>query len=590
MNNSAINHIICIIGHLGARRKKQLAYLIFYISIASIFDLVSIGMVLPYLKALSNIKLVNDYPLLEKLLLFIGIESSGEIALLLSIAFSVLICISLAMRSFSLWAILKFSYACGSELSEKIFNKILIQPYAFHLQNNSSQIIDATVIKTTDVIGLIALVLNLFASATTIVIALSFILYIHPYAALGIFAVIGSAYLLIAQFIRRKLMTISNVIFKKSPRLLQIVQESLESIRDIKLGNTEHFYSKGFAKVDYELRRTQGDKQFFGQMPKLVMELLGMLVIVVITYYTFQNNESFADIAPLLGLVSVAAYKLMPVFQMGYFAWSNLTSSKLNIQDFIGLLSLKERKVESRGDVIKQFTSQITLADVGYQYFKSPNLALSNINVTIKKGDKIGIIGKTGSGKSTLIDLVLGLLEPSIGSIEVDGIVLNSGNTSSWMKLITHVPQHSYLIDGTIKENVAFGVEPGKICDRRVKQALVAAQIFDYVENLPSGIYTMVGEGGSRLSGGQRQRIGIARSFYKESEFIVLDECTSALDDETEANVMHEIYKLENATALVISHKYKTLYGCSHIYEVANGTLIYIGGFKDLINYKSVYH
>lgn len=302
------------------------------------------------------------------------------------------------------------------------------------------------------------------------------------------------------------------------------------------------------------------------------MESSAIIFIAVLAYKFSSSDGSEKSILPSLGVLALAAQKLLPIMQQIFVSWTSLQSGKAGLNDILLLLNQQMPKNNIRSKDIF-FRKSITLKDISFRYSKDDQWILHNVNLEIKKGQIVGVIGKTGGGKSTLIDILMGLLEPSKGSIFIDGIALNQSNYRSWKAHISHVPQFIFLADSSIKENIAFGVPAEEIDDNLINYAAEKAQLLDFINTLPKGYDTIIGERGIRLSGGQRQRIGIARAFYKKSEIIILDEATSSLDNETESSVMAGIEEIQgDITVIVIAHRLSTLKSCSKVFEIKNKT------------------
>jgi len=305
-----------------------------------------------------------------------------------------------------------------------------------------------------------------------------------------------------------------------------------------------------------------------------------MLLIAALAYSLAQQVDGIAMAIPFLGALALGAQRLLPVLQQAYGSWTQINSGRSSLKDTLELLDQPLPDYANQPVLQMPFNQNIILKQLGFRYGEQAPYVLKNINLTISKGSRVGFIGTTGSGKSTLLDIIMGLLQPTDGTLEIDGKAITVGNHRAWQAHVAHVPQSIFLADSTIEENIAFGIPRDQINHSRVKRAAQQAQISDSIESWPKQYQTFVGERGIRLSGGQRQRIGIARALYKEADVIIFDEATSALDSETEQAVMQAIEGLgKELTLLIIAHRLTTLKNCTKIVELSDG------GFKSVQNY-----
>lgn len=384
--------------------------------------------------------------------------------------------------------------------------------------------------------------------------------------------------------VRKRLASNGFRIARESSRVLKCLQEGLGGIRDVLLDGSQRAYCKSYQHADAQLRRAQGDNQFISASPRYIMEAIGLSIIAALSCFLVTQPQGFVDALPLLGLLALAAQRMLPLLQQAYSAWASIKGSHTSVRDALNLLQQQMPDLTKISLEGLTFNNRIQLRSVFFSYRKDQPQILRGLDLVILKGERIGIIGPTGSGKSSLMDLIMGLLDPTEGAIEVDGKLISSSNRQAWQSHIAHVPQAIYLADSSIAENIAFGLPSHLINYSQVREAARRAQIAEMIESMPSGYESMVGERGVRLSGGQRQRIGIARALYKSADVIVLDEATSALDGETEKSVMESIEALDpELTIIVIAHRLSTLKNCGRIVELANGCIKRIGNYSDIV-------
>lgn len=488
-----------------------------------------------------------------------------------------------------LWASTRLSYAVGAELSINIYRLTLYQPYAVHMARNSSEIIDGISGKTNNAVYVINMTLNLISSSVMLIAILVALLSVDPFIALAAFGGFGLIYALIIWLTRKRLLNNSQIVARESIRVIKSLQEGLGGIRDVLIDGSQAAYCQIYSNADQPLRRAQGNNAFISYGPRYGMEALGMLIIAGLAYTLAQEVDGIAKAIPVLGALALGAQRLLPVLQQAYSSWSGIRSGQVSLQETLVLLdqSLPDYAQNSYPNPMP-FQHQINLNQISFRYSQQTPYVLSSLNLTIDKGSRLGLIGVTGSGKSTLLDIVMGLLQPTEGTLKVDGQTVIATNQRSWQAHIAHVPQAIFLADSTIEENIAFGVPKAQIDQARVRKVAKKAQIADAVESWPKQYQTIVGERGVRLSGGQRQRIGIARALYKQADVIIFDEATSALDTETEQAVMQAIEGLSgDLTLLIIAHRLTTLRNCTQIVELGNGGIKRIGSYRDIVGQEA---
>jgi ATP-binding cassette subfamily B protein len=363
-----------------------------------------------------------------------------------------------------------------------------------------------------------------------------------------------------------------------------VLQEALGGIRDVLLDGTQQLYCNIYRQANQPLRRAQGNNAFIGGSPRFAVEALAIAVIAVLTYALSQRQGGITSALPTLGAIALGAQRLLPALQNCYAAWASIVGNQGSLSEMIDLLDqpVPEEMLQPPPAPLP-FKQSIRLDAVSYRYEKEGVFVVSDLSITIPKGARVGFVGHTGSGKSTTLDLIMGLLTPTRGQILVDGRPIEGVNRRAWQRNIAHVPQSIFLADASLAENIAFGVPPEEFDMERVRQAARRAQIAEFIEGLPDGYQTRVGERGARLSGGQRQRIGIARALYKRASVLAFDEATSALDNPTEREVMDAIANLDRElTVLLIAHRLTTVRNCDIIFEFEQGRLAAEGSYEQL--------
>jgi len=558
--------------------------------LSSFAEVFSIGAVIPFLGALTAPSKVFDHPFVRPLINTLGLTTPDQILLPLTIIFGMAAIVAGSIRLLVLWVSTRLSFAAGGEISSDIYHRTLCQPYMVHVSRNSSEVINALTVKVSGAIGVVNMTITLISSMIIITTIMFALILINPVIAIECFAGFALIYFFIIKVTRKQLFIDSQSIALESTRVIQLLQEGLGGVRDILIDGTQESYSKIYTKANIPFYRAHGNVIFVSQSPRYAMEALGMLLISILAYtLTFQPNGLVKAI-PILGAIAFGAQRLLPALQQAYAAWTGIHAGQVSLQDTLELLDQPLGIYENHSNIhLLPFQHQISLKMLSFRYnFKTPYI-LERINLNIVKGARVGIIGATGSGKSTLVDIVMGLLEPNEGFVEIDGQPLTSLNTRNWQKHIAHVPQTIYLSDSSIAENIAFGVPKEKIDYLRLCEAARQSHLSDLIETWPEKYETFVGERGVRLSGGQRQRIGIARALYKQADVIIFDEATSALDNETEQAVMQAIEDLsKNLTLIIIAHRLTTLKNCTQIVELGSGGIKRVGSYKDVVLQRAV--
>jgi ATP-binding cassette, subfamily B, bacterial PglK len=546
--------------------------LLFLMVISSFFEVISIGLLIPFFGALSSPEELYNLDKIQPFINYLNIQSPGEIILPLTIIFISAALFSGIIRITLLYYMTNISFSTGTDLSIDIFEKTLYQEYLVHVQRNSSEVINGMSNKTNLVINnVIRPVLNLLSAIVLVTSILIALLVLNTVVTTIVFMAFGSVYLLITKYSRKKISNNSENISINSTLLIKTIQEGLGGIRDVLINQSQKFFCKLYQEVDISLRKAQGSNIFISASPRYVMEALSVSIIAYIAYYIVnQEDTNLASALAILGVLALSAQKILPSLQQIYSSITLINGSKHSLNDILKLLDQPKACDKSKINKLT-FDNKLTLKDVSFRYSPDTEYVLKNVNLEIEKGCVLGVIGSTGSGKSTVIDIISGLLIPSKGEFLMDDVLISRKNVNGIWAKISYVPQNIFLTDGSIKENIAFGIPKDEIDMDRVYKATRGAYLSEVVEKLNDKYETVIGESGTRLSGGQRQRIGIARALYRRAEIIIFDEATSALDSYTEKLVMNSINSLDDSlTIIIIAHRLTTLSQCSEIIELRN--------------------
>lgn len=576
--------------HVSVQRRRQLTLLLVLMLVGAFAELASLGAVLPFLALLSNPETIADYPWLDSTLTALGWPDPADRLLATTILFSSGAVISGAIRVLLGWASSKLVYMLGHDLTIEVYKRIVHQPYSFFVARNSSEII-AAFNKVQLITGKVLLaVMNLLTAVALSAFILLALLLID--AKTAVIAAVGFAciYLAVSHGVRRRLRANSVVAAGAQAQRVQCFQEAVGSIRNVLLDDTQDLYIHKLEVVDVPLRNAEAANALIAVGPRYLVEAGSMVLIAAIAYGLTSQPGAVAASLPTLGALALGAQKLLPLLQQIYLGWVAAASNWAVLDDVLNLVELPipgEYALPSPPDRLR-FEDSISLRGVSYRYNPDGPLVLQDVEFQVPRGSRCGIIGKSGGGKSTLLDVLMGLLQPTSGELLVDGVAVTSANRRAWQARIAHVPQVIYLSDASVAENIALGVDKRLIDMARVRDVARQAQVAEFVETQPEGYDAMVGERGIRLSGGQRQRIAIARALYKRADVLVLDEATSALDDETEKAVVECIDGLdEDLTVFIIAHRLSTVRNCDQVIRLDAGAVTARGRFEDVVGMSS---
>jgi ATP-binding cassette subfamily B protein len=508
----------------------------------------------------------------------------SNIVLWLAMLFCVFTLSAAIFRLLLLYASTRFAFALGADLSAEVYRRTLYQPYAVHIGRNSSEVIDGVTVKANTMTNNVVAPMLVVGSSTLMMVSVLAALFtINPIVTLSAVAMFVLIYGSVLVWSRRHLRHDSQVVARESTNVYRALQEGLGGIRDVLLDNTQEQFLETYRISDRRVRSAQGRQALIAGSPRYVVEGLGMIAISLLAVVV-SGGGSDPTVVPVLGALALGAQRLLPVVQQMYGAVITIRGAEAVLSEALALLEQPLPQDVGRPAEPIAFTEAVRLEDVGFRYANELQLALDGVSLTIRRGERIGIFGPTGGGKSTLLDLIMGLLTPTVGQMLIDGQAVGDSNQRGWQRHVAHVPQSIYLADASIAENIAFGQPRALIDLGRVRDAARIAQILPVIERLPHGLDTRVGERGVRLSGGQRQRLGIARALYKKADVIVFDEATSALDNQTERELMEAISELSgDLTILMVAHRLSTLRQCDRLYQIVEGRIAREGSYESLV-------
>ena len=578
LENISISYLILKLWKIiSTKRKVQIIFLLFLMLASSLSEIFSLVAVVPFLQILIEPESISKFEILLNITQFLRIESNDDFLLLVTTIFVSASIICAFIRLFNLWFNNMLAANIGSDLSIQSFKVTLYKPYRYHLDRNSSSLISVIIKEIANTVEVLRQILLLFTS-TLIVLGLIIALFaINKTLATSSILIFSSLYLIIGNISKKTFVKNSKYILRNNIAIIKALQEGLGSIRDVLLNNSQNAYLKLYQGADRPMRMKEAQNVTMASFPRYSLEALSILIISLYAFSLTKSDVSRPELISLLGTLALAAQRMLPAMQQIYNAWASIKANLASVNNVINLInssSLINDKV-SKNEKLK-FHKEINLENISFKYSGSAPLVLDSINLKIKKGQKIGIIGQTGCGKSTFLDILMGLLNPSSGKIFVDNICVNNDNDPDlikfWRNSIAHVPQDIYLTDNTIAENIAFGENFNEIDFDKLKNSAKKAKIHNFIQSKSLGYRTIIGEKGITLSGGQIQRIAIARAFYKNANILIMDEGTSALDNETERQIIMEINNLnEDLTILMVAHRLSSLKGCDKIIKFEKG-------------------
>ena len=568
---------------LGARRKRQGLLVFGLMLLGAVSELMTIGAFVPMIALFASTGAHQSGNRVSELLQRLGVSPGDYSLTTVALVFCVIAVATAITRIVLAWASQRYVFAIRHDVGVALYDRMLHQPYTFHVGINTSRIISSLESVPRLAAGMLMPMLQAGIAVVIGTFVLGGLIWLSPVASLiavlGFGLIYGGLTLTAGRGLRRN----AGVIARMSHQRFQTTQEGLGSIGDVLLDSAQPVYVRKFANIDRQLSNAQGANALVAVSPRFIAEAVGIVLITVLAVVLHKQQGGAAATLPVLGALALGAQRLLPLMQQSYFGWANLMSFRSQLFEIVILL---QQPVPPKGqsEPLPPLRSSLELNHVGFAYSSAQHFALENVSLSIPKGARVGFVGKSGSGKTTLLNIVMGLLEPSSGEIRVDCQLIASSNKQSWQQQVAHVPQFIFLTDGSIAENIAFGKSANEIDADKLREVCRLAELGEFIDALPGGYATPVGERGVRLSGGQIQRIGLARALYKDATVLVLDEATSALDDATEANIIQAVQRLGRGyTVLMIAHRTTTLRECDIIYRLDSGTVVESGSPQEVL-------
>lgn len=570
--------------------KKNSIYLIVIITIVAFIDVLGVASLLPFMTIVVNPDLLTSNKYLQQVYVFLDFTDTNNYLFFLGFVLLVVFLLSLILKTFATYLMLKFSLMRECTIGFGLLTGFLHQPYAWFANQNSallsgkilsevSQIVHQAVLPIMVLISNLIVTLFLFILLSIVNLKLAFLTTV----------LFSASYFFIYQAIKNYIKKIGIERQQSNERKFKVVSDVFSIIRDVKLHSLEGKYLNSYYTAASVYAKHQSSSQSIAQLPRYILELIAFFGMVSIVLYQSSESGGVVSALPIISLYAFAGYRLMPAMQLIYVSSSQIRYIYPSLQEVSKDFNLFGSKMRSLSkEVTKksniEFNNSIYVQNLYFQYPGSQDESLKNINFMIKKNTIIGVVGKTGSGKTTLIDVIMGLYQAKKGSISVDGIKITNDNIREWQKLIGYVPQNIHILNDTIANNISLVSSIDEIDDSKIIDVAKTANLHDFILTLPDGYQTIVGDRGVRLSGGQRQRIGLARALYGQPKILFLDEATSALDNLTELAVMEAVQKLShNMTLIIVAHRLSTIACCDEVLLMSGGCVIDTGRFDDLM-------
>ena len=559
--------------------------------VSAMFETASVASIMPFI-ALLNVKdLSAASPLAAKFSAYLGSTDLLTLQMASGGLTFVLICVANGFALLTTWLTLRVTYGHAHEISCKLLETYLGQPYEFFLGENTSRLTKNILTEVQRMtLSVIIPIFQALSKGLVVLLLILVLVSVDPKLALISATGIASAYAAIYVMVRRRLHRYGRTAITKDAERFKVTSEALGGAREIILSQSAAFFLRKFGDASLALMRSNTLAETMKVTPRYLVEVVAFGGVVLIALYLLKSDGHSKDALAILALYAFAGYRLIPAIQQIYSSWTLVRYHASALETVVGDLRRSRPELAPPTGNTLSFENVFRLSAVSYSYPGAARPSLVDVSVDIVPGTTVGIVGRSGAGKTTLVDVVLGLLTPKSGKLEVDGVALDDSTMGAWRRTISYAPQQIFLLDDTITANIAFGIAPDQVDLSRIESAAKSAHLHDFVMSLPRGYATCVGERGTRFSGGQRQRLALARALYREPSLLVLDEATSALDNVTESAVMHAVNELSGkVTLLIVAHRLSTIRACDVIHVMDQGRIVASGSYDELLAHSPLF-
>ena len=571
---------------LRPNRRKQYVGVTLLMIVSAFAEVATIGAVIPFITVLVDPELAFQIGPVATLAQVMGLDRPEDLVLPLAVVFIVGALLATGIRLAVVWATTRLAVATGSDLSAEAYERTLYQPYSTHIGRHTSEITSGVVHKVEAIVsGMLSPLQAAVGSIFTMVTVTGALILIDPLVAMVAIGSFGGGYATITRVFRNRLIRNSKRIAQEQTKVVKAIQEGIGGIRDVIIDGTQPVFLGEFCDSDRRMRHAQGSNSVIQQAPRILMDGVAMFLISMLAMALSGRPDGITAGLPVLGALALGGQRLLPLYNQCYTAITTVLGHRALI---VTALEILDQPMPATYGLPApeplELQTELKCENLWFRYAEKGPWVIEGLDLTIAKGSQVGLVGTTGCGKTTLLDLLMGLLTPDGGTVLADGQVLDGIRLRAWQRSVAHVPQHVFLADAPVAENIAFGVPADDIDLDRVRRAARQAAIADFIENESMGYSTMVGERGVRLSGGQRQRIGIARALYKKASVLILDEATSALDNQTEQAVVGSLAALDRElTVVIVAHRLTSLKNCDEIIEMSEGRVVGQGSYESLL-------
>lgn len=590
-----------IIKLMTPQELKRLYMLLGAMIVSAVIEVAGIASIMPFLSLITNPKIVQSNNILNWLYTTLNFQGTNRFLIFIGIVVLVVLIVSNLLVFLTHWGLARFSWMRSHSISRRLLRYYLFQPYKFFINQNST-ILGKNILSEVQIVirGVIVPLLEICSRGIVAIFIFVLLIVIEPILAISLVVALGGAYILTYRLIKKRLEIRGKLRYKTNAERFKAVNEAFGDIKQLKLMGVENYFLKRYTKPSIEYSRVNATTQIIGQIPKFIIEIIAFGGIVVVVLYLLASGKGFGDFLPLIGIYAFSTYRLLPALQSIFAGVANIRFNAHGLDAlYDDMYSFNDKKNISEKTKLKDrsklaplpFNKVLELKNITFSYPETKKPVIKDLNVKVAVNTSVAFVGSTGAGKTTIANIILGLLRPDFGQISIDGVEITDENLPYWQRNLGYIPQDIFLQDDTIKRNITFGVPDDKIDMDSLISAAKIANIHDFIEGqLPEKYETVVGERGVKLSGGQRQRIGIARAIYHNPGVLVLDEATSALDGATE----HEVFKaIENIaktkTLIIIAHRLTTIQDCDVIYVMDNGAIVGTGKYDELINSNKIF-
>jgi HlyD family secretion protein len=554
-------------------------------AVTALIQVAGVASIAPFIALLSNPAAIHNNPITTRAYEFVGAASDVHFMMLFALAIMAFVVISNIVVAITNWLMFRFTFTLGSELQGSAYKSYVSKEFTFYGKTNSSQMVTILTQEIPRYVYNVILPFLTFSSQLFIAaIILGGLILIDPLLAIAAGVVVAGGYLLVFRLLKERLAADGDNLWTVGNLRVKLMNESLGGIKELRLLGSESIYVDRLNEANLSMMRSQALIGISSELPKFIIETIAFCALLGLALYLLSKHGNSSDVISILSLYAMAGYKLLPAGQGIYKSASQIKANGAALNEFLDeVTNGRNSHIGRETQKHLEFDGSISLENIYYQYPEAKSEALQNICLSIPSNSIIAFVGSSGAGKSTLADIILGMLQPTSGRLRAGNIEITPENASSWHRNLGYVPQNIFIIDDSIKANIAFGTPTDKVDLQKVKRAAEMANLADFIEGLPERYEYRVGERGSLLSGGQRQRLGIARALYHDAKILVLDEATSALDNVTEAEVIATINTLKKSkTIIMIAHRLSTIKAADEIIVMEGGKIIESGKFDEL--------